>query len=123
MGRDLGLTAGVVQGPLLAPVDTADGEPVRLVEVRHRLVVLDLPVLDHQLVTGPIRVDRQPDPPAPASGVAEQPVEPVLRQGRFAENPIAQVDDVRLVTVASRPHGAHPATGPACADLPSAASS
>lgn len=38
--RDQGLAAGVVERTLLTTVHTADGEPIRLVEERSRLVVL-----------------------------------------------------------------------------------
>ncbi|MFI9611391.1 IS3 family transposase [Streptomyces sp. NPDC052023] len=101
---NLRITPGVVQRPLLAPMDAADGEPVGLVEVGYGLVVLEFPVLDHELVAGPVGVDRQFGPSAARPGVALQPVELVLGQGRLAEQLVAQADYVCLVTVVSGSH-------------------
>jgi hypothetical protein len=101
---NLRITPGVVHRPLLAPVNAADSEPVGLVEVEHGLVVLEFPVFDHQLVAGPVDVDRQFGKPAARPGVALQPVELVLGQCGLAEHLAAQADYVRLVTVISRSH-------------------
>ncbi len=48
----------VVDRPLLPPVHTADRQPIRFVEMRDGLVMLQLAVLDHEPVPGPIAVDR-----------------------------------------------------------------
>jgi len=59
VGRDEGATALVVGPTLLSAVHTADGEPVRLVDVRDRVVVLTLVDLDDQGEVGPVGVHRQ----------------------------------------------------------------
>jgi hypothetical protein len=83
VGRDHLLAAGVVQRTLRAAVHAADGEPVGLVEERHRLLVLPLAVLHHQPVARPESVHRKPRPPSCLTGVSEQPREPVLPVSRL----------------------------------------
>ena len=95
------VAAPVVPRTLLAAVNTADGEPIRLVEERRRLVVLQLAVFHHQPVAGPVGVDRQFGLTPRTTRVTEQPVEPVLTPARFAEDLIAQVQHVRLVAALS----------------------
>lgn len=46
--RNLCVATLVVDPPLGSPVDATDREPVRLVEERDRLVVLQLPVLNDE---------------------------------------------------------------------------
>jgi hypothetical protein len=75
---DKGLSEVVVAGALLGAVDAADGHAVGFVEVRHRLAVLALVVFDHEAVLGPVSVDRQCRPAAVGTGIAAQPLEPVL---------------------------------------------
>ncbi|KJE25414.1 hypothetical protein FF36_00027 [Frankia torreyi] len=65
------LAAAVIDGPLLAAMDTAHRQPVGLVEVGSRPVVLDLAVLDHEAVVRPVGIDRQTDSPARLAWVAE----------------------------------------------------
>lgn len=63
--------------------------------------MLKLSVLDHELMVGPVSVDREPSALSVAAGVAEKPVESVLPGTGRAEVLVAQVEDVYLVAVAS----------------------
>lgn len=67
-------------------MDPADGEAVRLVEVRDRFSVLAFVVFDHQVVVGPVRVDRELGTAPRGVRVAQEPVESVLPQSRSAED-------------------------------------
>jgi hypothetical protein len=78
MGRNLSISKIVVAAALLASVDAAHGHPLRLVEEAHRLVVLPLAVLDHELVLRVVGVNRELTPSAAPARVAEQPREGVL---------------------------------------------
>jgi hypothetical protein len=62
----------------------ADREPVGLVKVSDRLVVLTLSILDHEPVSSVIGVDRQGTPATIAAGVAP---EPIKRCWRLAASP------------------------------------
>ena len=55
-GDDL-IATRVVEGPLDAAVDSADGQAVRLVEMGDRVVVLELAVLDDHIGCWPIAID------------------------------------------------------------------
>lgn len=84
----------------------ADGEYVRLVEVRDRLVMLTLSVLDHEPMRRVVGVHRQATSPI-SSRVADQPIEAVLAARGFAEDRVAQIDNVSLVRVRACPASAH----------------
>jgi hypothetical protein len=56
--RDLGVPSPVISPPLLAAVDPTDRHLVELVEERHGLIVLALPVLDHEPMLWVVRIDR-----------------------------------------------------------------
>lgn len=103
MPGDLLFAAAVVEATLLASVCAAHRDAVGLVEVGDGLVVLALPVLNHEPDRRVVGVDRQAYDPAARARVADEPVEAVLAQRRFADDLVAQVDDIRLVAVASRP--------------------
>ncbi|WP_406446914.1 hypothetical protein OHB14_50560 [Streptomyces sp. NBC_01613] len=85
-------------------MDAADRQLVQLVEVWYRLVVLQLPVSDHELVTWPVGADGQRGPPPTDPWVSQQPVEHVLGLGRLTQHFVAQVDDVCLVAFVSLSH-------------------
>jgi hypothetical protein len=85
----------------------ADREHVRLVEVRDRLVVLTLPVLDHEPACHVEGVYRQGPAPSISSGVADEPIKAVLTARGFADDRVAQVEDVSLVRVRACPASAH----------------
>jgi len=57
VGGDELIATGVVQRALNSAVDTADGQPIGLVEMRDRLVVLELAVLDNDIACWPIAID------------------------------------------------------------------
>ncbi|MGW3652035.1 hypothetical protein [Streptomyces sp. NPDC000878] len=99
MRGNLGVAVGVVEGPLLAPMDAADSQPVRFVEERDRLIMLALSVLHNELVLGPVAVDGHLDA-APISAR----VEAVLPLRDLTEILVAEVEDVCLVTFGSPTH-------------------
>lgn len=107
MGGKLDLAALVVEPTLRPSVDSADGANVRLVEVGDGLVVLALSGLDDEPVAGIVRVHWQAAAPTVASGVADEPVKTMLPLSAFAENAVAQIDDVCLVRVRTGPAVAH----------------
>jgi hypothetical protein len=94
----------VVYPSLDSAMYAADGEHVGLVEVRDRLVVLTLSILDHELTRRVVGVHRQATSPI-SSRVADQPIEAVLAARGFAEDRVAQIDNVSLVRV--RAMGGH----------------
>lgn len=61
MGWDEDVTAGVVEGALLAAMQATHSQAVRLVEEGGGLVVLAFAVLHHEAMTWPVGVNRQPD--------------------------------------------------------------
>jgi hypothetical protein len=75
----------------------ADREHVRLVEVRDRLVVLALSILDHEPTRRVVGVYRQGAASSISSGVADEPIKAVLSASAFAEDGVAQVENVSLV--------------------------
>lgn len=85
----------------------ADREHVRLVEVRDRLVMLTLSVLDHEPMRRVVGVHRQGATPPISSSVADQPIEAVLGARALAEDRVAQVENVSLVRVRACPMGGH----------------
>lgn len=91
----------------------ADREHVRLVEVRDRLVVLTLSILHYEATPRIVGVYRQGATPPVSSRVADQPIKAVLAARAFAENPVAQIDNVSLVRVRACPTGAHDPLEPA----------
>jgi hypothetical protein len=97
---DLLVAALVVKTTLLTAANAADRWPP--VEERDRLVMLALPVFDHQSVIGVVSVNWQPSSPSVLTGIAEQPFEPMLALAALAEDFVAEVDDVGLVTVIAR---------------------
>lgn len=99
MSGNLRITPLVIQGSLKATVNSADRQPVRLVEMRHRFVVLPFAVLDNKPETGPVAIHRQSPPDAVPAGIAEEPIEAVLSERPVTENLVAQVEDVVLITV------------------------
>jgi hypothetical protein len=75
----------------------ADCEHVGLVEVRDRFVVLTLSILNHESTRRVVGVHRQ-DAATPVSPrVADQPIEAVLPARGFAEDRVAQAENVSLV--------------------------
>jgi hypothetical protein len=74
--RDLLLPTLVVDAPLLAPTDTADG--LSSVEERNRFIVLTLAVLDDQPAPGVVSIYWQPSTPTVPTGVPDEPRESVL---------------------------------------------
>jgi len=100
VSRDLLFAPKVVQSPLNAATDAADG--LAAIEEWHRLVVLALAILDNERAPFVVGVNRQLATPTIAARVADQPVEPMLAASTLCEQLIAEVNDVRLVAVA--PH-------------------
>lgn len=76
---------------------SADGQPVGLVEVVQRLVVLPFAVLDDDVGAGPVAVDGKSDASPARARVAEKPVEPMLAKSVLCQHAVAQVEDVELV--------------------------
>ena len=75
----------VVPTSLLAPVNAAHGQHIWLAEMRVRFGMLELLVLDDESVMRIEGIDRK-SPLAPVlAGVADQPLERVLRFGFLAE--------------------------------------
>jgi len=67
----------------------ADREPVGLVKVSDRLVVLALSVLEHEPVSDVVGVDRQGTPATIAPRVPPEPVKTVLAPCGLPENRVA----------------------------------
>lgn len=101
MRRDELVTPLVVKLALGPAMNAGDGQSVGLVEVTVRLVMLQLPVFDDEMVLGPKAIDRQPYLATRLARVTEKPVEPVLTRSRQTQHLVAKVQHVRLVTVAS----------------------
>lgn len=97
MSWDLLVPTCVVEGPLSASVNAAHGQPVWLVEVWNRVVMLPLPVLHHQVGVGPEPVHRQLHRPAVGSGIPYEPLETVLTQSALVQDLVAEVQDVLLI--------------------------
>jgi hypothetical protein len=97
VGWNLLVPTLVVQLALLSAVDTADSESVGFVEVPDRTVVLDLPVLHHQSVSGPVAVNGQCASAAILAQVTTQPIEAGLPSPVLAQQFVAQVEYIRLV--------------------------
>ena len=89
MNRYLLLPAPVVKLALLATVDSARGHPIRLVEVRNRLVVLTLPVFDDETVIPVVGIDRQANAATTRAGIPQEPVEAMLTPCLLAEDLVA----------------------------------
>jgi hypothetical protein len=102
---DLSFAACVVQRSLNATVHTADGQKIRLVEVRYRPVMLDFPVLDDEVMLWPIAVNGEPGATPRSARVAPQPVEAVLPAASLTKHLITEVEHVRLIASFS-PHPA-----------------
>lgn len=79
----------VVDRALDATVDAADGESIGLVEVRHRLVVLMFAILDDDVCTGPVSVDRKTCAASALARITEQPFEAMLAKPGLAERAVA----------------------------------
>jgi hypothetical protein len=75
VSRYLLLPAPVVKPALLATMDSTRGHPIRLVEVRNRLVVLTLPVLDDETVIPVVGIDGQADAATTRAAIPQEPVE------------------------------------------------
>ncbi|MFF3878729.1 hypothetical protein [Streptomyces sp. NPDC001978] len=101
---DLSVASPVVQRPLLASLHSTHRQAPWFVEERRGLVVLHLAVFHDEFVLRPAGVDRQPGLPPCGSGIAEQPLEPVLPKALLAEDLVTQIEDVRLVAVLSPTH-------------------
>lgn len=71
-------------------MNSTDGEAVRLVEVRHRPVVLHLSVLHDHVRFGPVAIDGQFRLSAGRSGIPAQPLEPVLALTDFTKRQDSQ---------------------------------
>ncbi len=99
MQGDQFFSASVIQSSLEAPVHPAHRQPVRLVEVRSRTVMLQLAIFDDECAAGPVPIDRQTTGRAVLAGVSDQPVEQVLPRTRFTQCFVAQVQNVRLIAV------------------------
>ncbi len=80
----------------------ADCEHVGLVEVRDRLVVLTLSILDHELTRRVVGVHRQGAPATIPPRIAGKPTEAMLTARRLPEDRVAQIDHVSLVRVRTR---------------------
>jgi len=78
MGGDALVTASVIWGPLLSPMDSAHGYAMRLVEVRRRIVVLKFPVLNHKGMIRPEGVGRKASTAAVLARITQEPIERVL---------------------------------------------
>jgi hypothetical protein len=89
VSRNLNRATVVVDTPLNPAMYAADREPVGLVKVSDRLVVLTLSVLDHEPVSGVIGVDRQGTPATIAARVAPEPVKTMLASCSLPENRVA----------------------------------
>ena len=87
----------VVQRPLDSAVNSADSEPFRLVEMGHRLAVLPLPILHHQVRRQPVAIDWEPNTAARLAPVTQEPFESVLTRTNLAKNAITEVQHVCLV--------------------------
>lgn len=97
MPRDQLLAECVIQRALDPAVNSADGEPRGLVEMGHRLAVLPLPVLHHQVRERPVTIDWQPNAPARPARVTHEPVKSVLTRTILPEDAITKVQHIRLV--------------------------
>jgi len=97
MGRDQEVTARVVDGSLHSSVNTAHGQSIWLVEVGYWSVVLQFPVLDHDLRIRPVAVHGQARAATALPGIPQQPVETVLASTSVTEDLIAEAQDVCLV--------------------------
>src|SRR5581483_9128336 len=96
----------------------AYGHDVWLVEMRHRLHMLALAVLDNEAMPRVVRIHRQRSSLAVLAGVPTQPVEPVLAKSELAEHLVAQVDNVVLVPIALPSERCGWARNPATRRLP-----
>ena len=96
--RDQGVAKAVVPLTLEASVHAADREAIRLVEMGHRTVVLELAVFHDQVRLGPKAIDGEPGSSSAPPGVAQEPVKPMLALALLAERLVAQVENVELVT-------------------------
>ncbi|HEY7225501.1 MAG TPA: hypothetical protein VH561_18155 [Micromonosporaceae bacterium] len=83
------IAAHVVQRTLNATVHATDGQDVGLVEVRHRPVMLEFAVLDHNATVRPVAVDRQSRATARLARVAAQPIETMLPAASVSQDLIA----------------------------------
>ena len=90
MRRNELLTPSVVQRPLNSAVHTTHGQPIRLVEVWRRAIVLQLAVLDDNPCPWPVPVDRQPACRPILPWVAKQPFETMLSQALLPQHLITE---------------------------------
>ena len=97
--------ARVVERTLQAAMHTADGQPLGLVKVRNRLVVLALAVLHDQVGVRPVAVNRQPDLSPGRSCVAKKPVKAMLPNPGLPHYLVAQLQNVELVAGLSSHEG------------------
>lgn len=92
----------------------ADREHVRLVEVGNGLIALTLSILDHEPMRRVVGVHRQGAAPPISLRVADEPIEAVLAARAFAENRVAQIDNVSLVRVGACLASARDPLGAVC---------
>jgi hypothetical protein len=95
--RHLDVTPAVVERALLATADATDR--LAAVEERDRLVMLAFAVLDDEAMLGVESVDGQRARTAVTAGIANQPREAMLPASALAEDVVAEIDDIALVTV------------------------
>ena len=89
--RDDLVATGVVSSPLDPAVNSAHRDAIGLVEMRDRTVVLQLPVLHHDVRRGPIAIDWEPDAPPTLARVTEQPLKAILALADLTQGLVAQV--------------------------------
>jgi hypothetical protein len=70
-------------------MDSTRGHPIRLVEVRNRLVVLTLLVLDDETVIPVVGIDRKAKAATTRAGISQEPVEAMLTPCPLAEDLVA----------------------------------
>lgn len=87
----------VIQRPLDSAVNSADSEPFRFVEMGHRLAVLPLPILHHQVRHRPVTIDWEPNTASRPARVTHEPLESVLTRTTLAQNAITEVQHVCFI--------------------------
>ena len=92
---NLALPSLVVAPPLLPAPYAAHG--LASIEERNRLVVLPLPILDHEVVPWIVSVHGQLSSRPFLARITQQPRKPMLTPGALAEYLIAQIDDIALI--------------------------
>ena len=96
------LSQRVVPLSLLTPMHPGNSHPVGFVEMSNGLGMLALPVFDDQTSIRVVSIDWQRGTGTGRAGVAAEPIKPLLSTPDFAENLIAQVNDVGLVSILPR---------------------